>query len=382
MKKAILLAALSLTVSFLLVGCSSQKSKDTAIEEVTLENKVEQSSNITVETPEVTTNTSDTDDIPPAEGMVRSKLTNEWVSAEIGQLRPLAVMIPNDKSALPQYNISNADVLYECLVEGEITRLMAIYGDWTNLERVGNIRSCRDYYVYWAFEWDAIYCHAGGPFYIDEVIGRRDTNNINALVAPQGVFYRTDDRSAPQNLYLDGADIVSEATRLGYSLTPRDNYSDDNHFQFTSLSKPNNFEEYGSKAVTATKIDLANAYPVTQTWFEYNPEDGLYYRYQAPSGGAHIDAATDTQLAFKNVLIQFTYHEVRDDNGYLAFQCSDTSRDGWYFTNGKGIHVNWKKTSDYGATRYYDDNGNEITMNTGKTMICIIQDGDTFSYSN
>lgn len=381
MKKNILLAVLALSVSMLLFGCGDKK-EDTAIEEVTLE--------VQPDTPVVNEPSADTteeavaadDDIPPQEGMVRSKLTNEWVSADIGSLRPLAVMIPNDKSALPQYNISNADILYECLVEGEMTRLMAIYGDWTSLERVGNIRSCRDYFVYWAFEWDSIYCHAGGPFYIDEVIGRSDTNNINALVAPQGVFYRTSDRSAPQNLYLDGEDILTEASRLGYELTPRDSYSDDTHFQFTSQSKPNNLDEYGSKAVTATKIDLSNAYPVTKTWFEYNEEDGLYYRYQAPSGGAHMDAATDSQLAFKNVLIQFTYHEVRDDNGYLAFQCIDTSKDGWYFTNGKGIHVNWKKTSDYGATRYYDDNGKEIMLNTGKTMICIVQDGDTFSYSN
>lgn len=381
MKKNILLAVLALSVSMLLFGCGDKK-EDTAIEEVTLE--------VQPDTPVVNEPSTDTteetvtadDDIPPQEGMVRSKLTNEWVSADIGSLRPLAVMIPNDKSALPQYNISNADILYECLVEGEMTRLMAIYGDWTSLERVGNIRSCRDYFVYWAFEWDSIYCHAGGPFYIDEVIGRSDTNNINALVAPQGVFYRTSDRSAPQNLYLDGEDILTEASRLGYELTPRDSYSDDTHFQFTSQSKPSNLDEYGSKAVTATKIDLSNAYPVTKTWFEYNEEDGLYYRYQAPSGGAHMDAATDSQLAFKNVLIQFTYHEVRDDNGYLAFQCIDTSKDGWYFTNGKGIHVNWKKTSDYGATRYYDDNGKEITLNTGKTMICIVQDGDTFSYSN
>lgn len=381
MKKNVLLAVWALSVSMLLFGCGDQK-EDTAIEEVTLE--------VQPDTPAVNEPSADTaeeavtadDDVPPQEGMVRSKLTNEWVSADVGALRPLAVMIPNDKSTLPQYNISNADILYECLVEGEITRLMAIYGDWTNLERVGNIRSCRDYFVYWAFEWDSIYCHAGGPFYIDEVIGRSDTNNINALVAPQGVFYRTSDRSAPQNLYLDGQDILTEASRLGYELTPRDNYSDDTHFQFTSQSKPNNLDEYGSKAVTATKIDLSNAYPVTKTWFEYNEEDGLYYRYQAPSGGAHMDAATDSQLAFENVLIQFTYHEVRDDNGYLAFQCIDTSKDGWYFTNGKGIHVNWKKTSDYGATRYYDDNGKEITLNTGKTMICIVQDGDTFSYSN
>ena len=382
MKKNVLLAVLALSMSMLLFGCGDKK-EDTAIEEVTLETQPD--------TPAVKEPAADTtaaeevavdEDVPPQEGMVRSKLTNEWVSADVGSLRPLAVMIPNDKSALPQYNISNADILYECLVEGEITRLMAIYGDWTNLERVGNIRSCRDYFVYWAFEWDSIYCHAGGPFYIDEVIGRSDTNNINALVAPQGVFYRSSDRSAPQNLYLDGQDVLKEASRLGYELTPRDNYSDDTHFQFTSQSKPNNLDEYGSKAVTATKIDLSDADPVTKTWFEYNEEDGLYYRYQAPSGGAHMDAATDSQLAFENVLIQFTYHEVRDDNGYLAFQCIDTSKDGWYFTNGKGIHVNWKKTSDYGATRYYDDNGKEITLNTGKTMICIVQDGDTFSYSN
>jgi len=379
MKKVTLFAALTLSVSIFLFGCGDKK-EDPAIEEVTLE--TQEYTPVNEDTaPEVVEETV-VEDVPPEEGMVRSRLTNEWVSADVGSLRPLAVMIPNDKSALPQYNLSNADIVYECLVEGEITRLMAIYGDWTNLERVGNVRSCRDYFVYWAFEWDAIYCHAGGPFYIDEVIGRSDTQNINALVAPQGVFYRTSDRSAPQNLYLDGQDIVKEASRLGYDLSPRNGYSDNVHFQFATKAKPNNMEEYGSSAVTATKIDLAAAYPVTQTWFEYNAEDGLYYRYQAPSGGAHMDAATESQLAFENVLIQFTYHEQRDENGYLAFQCIDTSKDGWLFTNGKGIHVNWKKTSDYGATRYYDDNGKEVQLNTGKTMICIVQDGDTFSYSN
>ena len=381
MKKATLVAALALSVSVFLFGCGSKKEEDTAIEEVTLETQeYDTPANEDIE-PEVV-DEAIIEDVPPQEGMVRSRLTNEWVSADVASLRPLAVMIPNDKSALPQYNISNADIVYECLVEGEITRLMAIYGDWTNLERVGNVRSCRDYFVYWAFEWDAIYCHAGGPFYIDEVIGRSDTQNINALVAPQGVFYRTSDRSAPQNLYLDGQDIVKESNRLGYDLSPRNGYSDNVHFQFATKAKPNNMEDYGSSAVTATKIDLSAAYPVTQTWFEYNAEDGLYYRYQTPSGGAHMDAATESQLAFENVLIQFTYHEQRDENGYLAFQCIDTSKDGWLFTNGKGIHVNWKKTSDYGATRYYDDNGKEVQLNTGKTMICIVQDGDTFSYSN
>ena len=73
---------------------------------------------------------------------------------------------------------------------------------------------------------------------------------------------------------------------------------------------------------------------------------------------------------------------MRDQKGYLAFQCHDTTRDGWYFTNGKGIHVTWEKTSDYSATRYYDDDGNEIRLNTGKTMICIVEDGDSFQVDN
>ena len=322
------------------------------------------------------------DEQPPKEGMVRSPLTNEWVDEAVADLRPLAVMVPNDKSALPHYNISNADILYECNVEGELTRLMAIFGDWSALERVGNVRSCRDYYVYWAFEWDAIYCHAGGPFYIDEVIGRKDTNNINALVAPAGAFFRSTDRSAPQNLYLNGGDIMKEASRLGYSLTPREGYANDAHFKFTSRSNPNTLERYGAEAVDAAKIDLKNTYPITQTWFEYSAKDGKYLRFQKPSNGAHIDEATGEQLAFDNVLIQFAYHEVRDANGYLAYQCIDNTRDGWYFTKGKGIHVNWTKTSDYGPTKFYDDNGGEIELNTGKTMICVVQDGDTFSYSN
>ena len=372
MKNKLLTALLALSFSTCLFACGKEDVKPVVPDSIeTSISDDSENDSVVVE-----------DEVPPREGVVRSPLTNEWVDESVAKLRPLAVMVPNDKGALPHYNISNADILYECNVEGELTRLMAIFGDWSALERVGNVRSCRDYYVYWAFEWDAIYCHAGGPFYIDEVIGRKDTNNINALVAPAGAFFRSTDRSAPQNLYLNGGDIMKEANRLGYSLTPREGYANDEHFKFTNRSNPNTLERYGDDAVDATKIDLKNAYPITQTWFEYSEKDGKYLRFQKPSNGAHIDEATGDQLAFENVLIQFAYHEVRDANGYLAYQCIDNTRDGWYFTKGKGIHVNWIKTSDYGPTKFYDDNGGEIELNTGKTMICVVQDGDTFSYSN
>ena len=377
MKKLSLLAILTLSVSVILCGCGKKK-EDPAIEEVTLET---QEYTPVKEAPQTEpTEESVLDDVPPEEGMVRSRLTNEWVSADVGALRPLAVMIPNDKSALPQYNISNADIVYECLVEGEITRLMAIYGDWTNLERVGNIRSCRDYFVYWAFEWDAIYIHYGGPFYIDDLIAREDTQNINCIDYANATF-RDTAKNSTDNAFTSAERIKEAADYYGYPTEYREGYSDDNHFQFATNSEPNTLEQY-SDAIDAKKIDMSPAYPVTNCYFVYNEETGLYERFQHLSGdsdGPHVDLATNEQLAFKNVLVQNTYFEVRDQKGYLAFQCHDTTRDGWFFTNGKGIHVTWEKTADYSATRYYDDDGNEIKLNTGKTMICILEDGDSFN---
>ena len=318
------------------------------------------------------------EDIPPAEGMVRSRITNEWVTEEVNNTRPITVMIPNTKTAA-QYGISRADVLYECNVEGSITRLMALFQDWSDFDRLGNVRSCRDYYVYWSFEWDAFYIHYGGPFYIDEVINRKDTEDIDGLKS--GNFWRAKDTgNSTDNAYVDTDGIKADINKLGYSLTYRNGYADEQHYQFAPNGKPNTLEQY-SNAITANKVDMSPTYPVTKCYFVYNPTTGLYDRYQTlsgTSGGPHIDKANGEQLSFKNILIQNTYFEVRDQKGYLAFQCVDSTRDGWFFTNGKGIHVTWSKPSDYGATRYYDDDGNEIELNTGKTMVCIVEDGDSF----
>ena len=166
--------------------------------------------------------------------------------------------------------------------------------------------------------------------------------------------------------------------KLGISKTYRENYYNPDHFKFAAESNPNTLEQY-SGALTVKKIDMSKCYPISKTYFEYNGEDGLFYRYEY--GKPHVDAGFDNaQLAFKNILVQFAYHEVRDAKGYLSFQDHDTTRDGYFFTNGKGIHVNWKKTGDYDPTKFYDDDGNEIELNTGKTMICIVEDGDTFGY--
>lgn len=367
--QVIFLVALSATLLF---GCGKEKEvAEPVVEQVIDDTDVPE----VQETPEEETEKID-EDAPPEEGMVRSRITNEWVTEEVNNTRPITVMIPNTKTA-SQYGISEADVLYECNVEGSITRLMALFQDWSNFDRIGNVRSCRDYYVYWSFEWDAFYVHFGGPFYIDEVINRKDTEDIDGLSSSN--FWRANDtNNSTDNAYVDTDGLKADINKLGYDMGYRSGYSDEQHYKFAS--EPNTLDQY-SGAITANKVDMSPTYPVTNCYFVYNSETGLYDRFQHLSGesdGPHVDKANGKQLAFKNILIQNTYYEVRDQKGYLAFQCHDTTRDGWFFTNGKGIHVNWKKTSDYGATRYYDDDGNEIELNTGKTMVCIVEDGDSF----
>ena len=375
MKRLQVLFLVALSSSLLLFGCGKEKESDA---QPVVEPIVEALPESGEENPEEAEENATNPDTPPAEGMVRSRLTNEWVDEEVAKTRPIAVMVPNSKTA-SQYGLSDASVLYECNVEGSMTRLMAIWEDWSNYEKLGNIRSCRDYYLYWAFEWDAIYIHYGGPFYIDDLIGRDDTQNINCIEFGDAT-YRDTAKNSTDNAFTSADRIKKAAEHYDYPLEYREGYADEQHYMFASDSDPNTLEQY-SDAITATKIDMSPAYPVTNCYFEYNEETGLYDRFQHLSGdsdGPHIDLANNQQLAFKNILVQNTYFEVRDQKGYLAFQCHDTTRDGWFFTNGKGIHVTWEKTSDYGATRYYDDNGNEIKLNTGKTMVCILEDGDTF----
>lgn len=380
MKKLQVILLVALSSTLLLFGCGDeQKEQKQEVVKPVIEEVDEKP---VVDKPEEKEEQPEPDEpeeeVPPEEGMVRSRITNEWVTEEVNNTRPIAVMMPNTRTAA-HYGISQVDVLYECNVEGSITRLMGIFQDWSDFDRLGNVRSSRDYYIYWSFEWDAIYIHFGGPFYINDVINRPDTNNIDGLSSSN--FWRASDTgNSTDNAYVDTEGILADAKKLGYSLEYRDGYSDGQHFQFAPDSDPNTLEQY-SDSIAANKIDMSPTYPVTNSYFVYDPDTGLYDRFQHLSGaadGPHIDKANDQQLSFKNILIQNTYFEVRDQKGYLAFQCHDTTRDGWYFTNGRGIHVTWKKTADYSPTRYYDDDGNEIKLNTGKTMICIVEDGDSF----
>lgn len=109
------------------------------------------------------------------EGMYRSEITNEWIDESLKNQRPVAIMVDNEKTALPHYGLTEADVVYEIMnstANGRITRLMAIVKDWGKIQQFGSVRSTRPTNIMLAAEWNAVLCHDGGPFYIDEWIAK------------------------------------------------------------------------------------------------------------------------------------------------------------------------------------------------------------------
>lgn len=319
-----------------------------------------------------------------ADEQVRSVYTNELIPAAQAALRPIAVMMPTDKAAQPSYGIGNAKILYEVMEEGNISRQLAVIDNWQGLERIGNIRSCRDYYIPLAKEWDPILIHFGGVYYMQGSITAPDVNNLSGTAEygtggdkpGSGYFYRTSDRKAPHNAYISADGITKACQNLSYSLSTRAEYYNASHFKFAEGI--NTLEQYPN-ALPGNVIDLSEVFSYTKSYLTYNAADGLYYKNI--HGQAQTDGLTGAQLTFSNVIIQNTNWSKRDAKGYLAFQMIDSTQDGYYFTRGRGIHITWKKTSDYEPTRYYDDNGNEIQINEGKTYIAIAQVGKNVLYS-
>ena len=372
MKKIRVMLLLAAVSASMLIGCGKKEEEAVVAEEpVAEETAAEPLEEIVTDTEE------DVNVVKPPKGKRFSTLTGEVVEKNIYETRPIAIMLPTDKAAQPQYGIGNAGVLYECMEEGDMSRQMAIIEDWQGIKTLGNVRSCRDYYVYWAMEWDPILVHFGGPYYLASVTSREDVHNITGCAvnstssAPgSNAFYRTSDKVVPHNAYTSGEKLTEQCEKLGYSLEHDWNVFMSEHFVYNR--EGGNTLANAAGSFDATDISLAKAFPYTKSSLSYDAESGLYKKNLYEK--SQIDGTTGEQLTFENVIIQFAHYEVRDAKGYLAFQDHDNTHDGYYITKGKAVHVLWNKTGDFVPTRFYYDDLTPVDMNPGKTYIAVVQD--------
>ena len=170
------------------------------------------------------------------EGMYRSELTNEWIDESIQNQRPIAVMVDNEKTALPHYGLTEyADVVYEITNSTKndgITRFMVLVKDWAKIEQLGSVRSVRPTNLEIAPEWNAVVCHDGGPFYIDYFLPNPYVDNFS------GTFSRVNNGKAREfTEYILPGDLEKNFKNKGVDIEYNQYYQGP-HYQFASEAKP------------------------------------------------------------------------------------------------------------------------------------------------
>ena len=307
----------------------------------------------------------------PHEGKVQSYMTGEWISEEKAKKRPFAIMINNIGYAnANQKGTSQADVLYEALAEGGITRMLAVYQDPSKIKKIGSVRSARHYYVSFASEWNAIYCHFGQTSYALTKIDALGVNNLSGLSAIGSTVYARDNNyRAPHNVYASGKGMIAGAKKLKYSLK-QDMDKVAAHYSFyeedTDLEDAVLEEGMDVKVKKATKVVLPFS-TYSTAYFTYNKKTKLYEKYEYKR--KHMDTASNKQLAFKNVIIQLVEERNIDRNGYQTMKIHKKRGQGYYCTNGKVIPIEWNKNEEAGRMCYWDMNGKKLNINVGKTYI-------------
>lgn len=311
-------------------------------------------------TTEATTEEVTTEDAHPGE--TYNELTGEW-SADFENKRPVAVMINNIKEALPSSCTKQADIIYECMVEGGITRLLAIFSDYDELEKIGSVRSARHYYINIANEFDAIYVCYGQSKPAKKMLDNGAIDVVNGYVYDPA-FYRDSARVAPHNAYTTGERLVAAIEDLKYSTD-----YDSEHKPVLTFNETETDLANGTDANTV-RIKFSN---YSTPYLTYNAEKKLYERYEYDAPQIDNQAPEDDNiLTFKNVLVLSSKYECINEKNDLQELTQVGEGKGFYCTNGKSIPITWKKASKDAVTEYFTEDGESLKLNPGKTWISII----------
>ena len=276
-----------------------------------------------------------------------------------GNDRPIAVMIDNHNLAWPQAGLNQAYMVYEIIVEGGETRLMALFKG-VDLEKIGPVRSARHYFIDYAMENDAIYVHFGQSPQAENDIKRYSIDDINGISEDGTTFWRVKDKYAPHNAVTNTEKLLQSAKNKKYKTTST------KESILNYVTDEVNLEE-GQEAINVT-IPHSDLQKVQYT---YDSENKVYKRFARNK--AQTDWDTGEAKKKKNIIITFCDNYTltdKENKGRQGLKNIGTF-DGYYITNGKAIKIQCEKTDREEQTIYKDMNGNEIQVNDGNTFVNI-----------
>ena len=285
--------------------------------------------------------------------------------------RPYAVMINNINVARPlQSGLQDAYIIYEIIVEGGITRYMALFLD-QDTERIGSIRSARHYFLDYALENDAIYVHHGQSPQAQSDFTTLGIDRIEVSENKTGWRDKSLNVSSEHRLFTN---IEKLENGLGSKRTERKNdlllnYSVD-EIDMANLTG----------AIPAENISIKYSGTITSS-YEYDSEAKVYKRFV--NGKEHTDYVTKEQYTFKNIITYQVDNYTLNDGENKGRQELENigSGTGYFISGGYAVPITWEKESRSSQTKYYYENGEELVVNDGNTFIQIQPEGQTLNIS-
>ena len=338
---------------------------------------------------ELTVNTEPKTEECPLNGQMLSKSERKiWE-----EQRPLGIMIENHKSARPQSGLSAADIVYEAVAEGGITRFLAIFY-CQNASYIGPVRSARIYFIKFleGYGQNPLYAHVGGANtpgpadalgYISE-IDWSSYNDLNQFSVPFPYFWRDYERL--KNVATEHTVYTSTKKLWQYAKDKRSLTNvDENGVRWDKGFSQWKFEDDAkvSDRGKVTKIDfgfwdnLASDFSVVWNY------DNNTNSYKRTNGGVpHLDTNTGKQIEAKNIVVMFAKESSANDGyegGHILYK-NVGSGEILFFKNGEVIKGTWSRETTEDQIKFFDDNGEEITIVRGQVFIEMLPIGNKVNY--
>ncbi|HYM64886.1 MAG TPA: DUF3048 domain-containing protein [Candidatus Sulfotelmatobacter sp.] len=311
----------------------------------------------------------------PLNGALYSKQQRSWWEKH----RPLGVMIENHQEARPQSGLSGADVVYEAVAEGGITRFLAMFY-CQDAGEVGPVRSARTYYIDYASEYAdyPLYAHVGGanqPGPADAIsqlsdYGWAGYNDLNQFSIGFPTFWRDYDRlghsvATEHTMYSTVGKLWDYAAKeRGLTNVDKDGNAWDKNFVPWKFVDDATISQ--RPKAQSIHLEFWTGDPSYYVDWKYDSKTNLYKRTNG--GSSHLDRDTNKQIAAKDVVVLFLGQESADDgyenNVHLLFQTKGTGK-AVLFKDGKRINGTWEKDKRTSRTIIKDSTGAEVKFDRG-----------------
>lgn len=282
---------------------------------------------------------------------------------------PYAVMIDNHPDARPQFGLGNARIVYETLVEGSFTRYMALFQN-SEVEKIGPVRSAREYFLDYVEEWNADYVHSGGaPSALAQLEDRGIKNVEEISYLGTKYFWRDTRKVGPHNLYTS-TDYMSDAR--AYLEYPNE---EENIVRWTYDASNRPPVKTATNTADTLSINWSHDYEVQ---YEYSERFRVYERFI--NSKPDVDAQDAKQITAHNILVlRVPPEEVVDAVGRIELNVTGTG-EMTLFRDGVAFKGTWIKETAKSATKLLDMNNNPLVLAPGTTWVEVVPETREVSY--